>query len=138
MANRFLAGYHAAFNQYGIWLSVPGVDVTASGPAANFLLRPDFKCEQIIISGRVAVAAGFNVDVMLPITVPTKRPYVQFGVAQSGVGQYPHDLSMIGTTAQIECIGGCLFRSDRLTFSNSNASGFTFYYDYLVFQRGIN
>lgn len=124
----------------GVWLSQPGIDVTAVGPAANFIIRPDYKVEQIIQSGVVGIGAGGTSTVFLPIDIGV-RPYIALhgSQASASVIQYPHDLGLVGATAQTEIFCSTRVYSDRMIFQNFNTSAapYSLYVSYMVFSRGI-
>lgn len=138
MVNRFLAGYHAAYGRYGIWLSRPGYDVTAAGPRGNYILHSDVKTEQCIMSGIVGLSPNTTQTVPLSVTIG-KRPYVALHGSQNGNNQYPHDLGLVGATTQTEIYCSCRVYDDRIIFTNTNTSAapYNLYVTFLVFYRSI-
>lgn len=134
---RFLAGLHPGFGTAGVWLSQPGVDVTVPGPAANFILRPDLKFEQVILSGAVGMGPGQSAVVPYPATL-TQRPYVWLHGNQTGNVEYPSALDAVGGTGsnpnEITFFATIWF--DRLEFYNPNGSA-NLYGFFMVFNRSI-
>lgn len=136
MTQRFLAGYHAGFNQMGIWLSQPGVDVTQAGPAANFLLRSDLKYEQIVLSGSLAVGSAQTVTVALPADL-IKQPYLMLSANISSALEYPADLGATapGGANGNEVVFTPLILRNQIRFYNPSQSTIVGFY--MVFNRSI-
>ena len=136
MVKRFLAGYHAGFNQMGIWLSVPGYDVSGTGTAANFLLRPDLKNTQIVLSGTIVVPPTQTITVALPANL-NKRPYIMVKGNINGNTEYPSSLSAaVPGSSGNELYFNILIYTDQFQFYNF-ADFATVYGFFMVFSRSI-
>ena len=136
MARRFHAGYHAGFNQWGVWLSRPGIDVLSAGPASDFLLRPDYKVEQIVMSGNVEVDSGLSTTVIYPSSLP-QYPYVQFQANISSNREYPHSLDAVGGTGADarEVVLTLAIQRGVLYFTNNSANNL--FVDFIIYGRSI-
>jgi hypothetical protein len=137
MTNRFLAGLHPGFGVFGIWLSKPGIDVLSTGPVSNFLLRPDAKNEQIVLSGTVGVGPGGSATVFLPANL-VKHPYVMLHGNVTSDVEYPSSLAAAGGTGSdpAEIYFRPTIFSDRMIFSNPTSSS-NMYGFFMVFNRSI-
>lgn len=137
MTDRFLAGLHPGFGTYGIWLSKAGVDVKVAGPAANFILRPDIKVEQIILSGTIVASPGQTVTIAWPAIVPA-NPYLMIHGNSSSNVTYPCDLSARGAAApdSNEQNFSPVIYNDRFTVLNQSPDQMLYGY-YIAFSRSI-
>lgn len=145
MTQRFLAGGpHPALGTMGVWLSVPGVDVTTATANSSFLLRPETKNDQIVISGSIYLPIGSD-DQSIPYPATfTKTPYVWFKpYIDSGVAtSYPYNLGMAATEITVNGIFtyeigmGAMFWNNKITFYNPTEN-YNFYVDYMIFYRSI-
>jgi hypothetical protein len=139
MVKRLVIGYHPGFNQYGVWLSKPGIDASIPGPAANFLLRPDLKSEQIVISGFAYVPAGssFLLIAAYPASLAA-QPFVQINANVNSNQEYPHSLSLVGGVAANarELTIGLTITKNELRATNSSANDF--WVTYIVYNRSIS
>ncbi|UGY23088.1 hypothetical protein HU675_0034795 [Bradyrhizobium septentrionale] len=145
MARRFLMGLHPSLGQYGVWLSVPAVDVVTATAAAQFLLKSDVKNEQVIMSGSIFLPAlSGDVAVPYPATLP-QNPYVSFRTyIDSGVVSYPYRLDMavprditIGGTIFYEISNGFRIQNNQMIFNNSLSESYGIYVDYMIFNRSL-
>ncbi|WP_050400358.1 hypothetical protein [Bradyrhizobium embrapense] len=145
MAQRFLMGLHPNLGQYGVWLSVPGVDVVAATAAAQFLLKSDVKNEQVIMSGSIYLPPlSGNVSIPYPASLP-QNPYVSFRTyIDNGVVSYPYRLDMavprditIGGTVYYEIQNGFQIHNNTMNFNNLISESYGIYVDYMVFNRSL-
>ncbi|MDI2110300.1 MULTISPECIES: hypothetical protein [Bradyrhizobium] len=144
MTRRFFMGWHPTLGGYGVWLSRPGVDVTTATIAGDFLLKPDTKNEQVIMSGSIYLPPlSGDVSVSYPATLP-QRPYVAFRTyIDSGVVSYPYRLDMaasdinIGGTVYYEITNGIRIANNQMTFNNTLSESYGIYVDYMVFSRSL-
>ncbi|SEB99768.1 hypothetical protein [Bradyrhizobium erythrophlei] len=145
MARRFLLGLHPTLGQYGLWLSVPGVDVVSATAAASFLLKSDVKNEQVIMSGSIFLPAfSGDVAVPYPATLP-QNPLVSFRTyIDSGVVSYPYRLDMaiprditIGGVTVYEISNGFRIYNNQMIFNNAVSEAYGIYVDYMVFNRSL-
>lgn len=142
MTQQYLAGLHPIFGM-GVYLSRPGVGVTTATNAADYLLRPDLKNEQVVLSGQVFIPLGGSpVTVAYPATL-SKTPYVFFKEYTSpGAAAYPYDLNMaasnvtIGGVLLYEVVIGISIYNNQIVFSNPSEN-YSLYVDYMVFNRSI-
>ncbi|MCA6098875.1 hypothetical protein [Bradyrhizobium australafricanum] len=144
MVQRFLAGGpHPALGTMGVWLSRDGVDVTTATANSDFLLRPETKNDQIVLSGSIYLPIGSGTQTILYPATFTKAPYVWFqAYTISGQAMYPSDLNM---TANAFTSGGILFyeagmaltfQNDRISMNNTTDNN-NFTVDYMIFYRSI-
>jgi hypothetical protein len=140
MVQRSLTGYHAGFNQWGFWLSQPGVDVTVPGPAANFIMRPDLKYTQIVMSGAVAIGPGQTITVPLPIDFVNHCFVMIKGSSASSTGyiEYPSALGAVGGTGSdpAELKFTTYVWRDQLGFFNNHGSA-TISGFFMLYNRSI-
>ncbi|MCW2195026.1 hypothetical protein AB7M45_007799 [Bradyrhizobium elkanii] len=145
MARRFLMGLHPSLGGYGVWLSRPGVDVVTATVPGDFLLKPDTKNEQVILSGSVFLPP-LSGDVNIPYTVTLpQNPYVAFRTyIDSGVVSYPYRLDMamardltIGGVVYYEIQNGFRISNSALTFNNTISESYGIYVDYMIFNRSL-
>jgi hypothetical protein len=134
MVDQFLAGYHAGFNQEGVWLTPPGVDV--NGTSGPFVLRSDQKVEQIMLSGFVQVPAGLTATVIYPNAL-SMRPHVQMQANINPAREYPHSLGLVGGSGSgaTEVVISFVIFDDRLLFQNNNSNDL--WVDFIVYSRSI-
>ena len=140
---RWYAGRHPVLGTEGVWLSRPGVDAPSATANGDFLLRPETKFEQIVLSGQVYIPLGGSpVTIMYPTTF-TKTPYVFFKEHISdGVVEYPHNLDMaasditIGGVTVYEVSVGIGIGNDRITVNNPSQN-YNLFIDFMIFHRGI-
>jgi hypothetical protein len=139
MVKRLIVGYHPGFNQYGVWLSKPGIDVSIPGPAANFLLRPDLKSEQIVISGFAFIPAGFPFSLIAayPSTLAA-QPFVQLNANINPAQEYPHNLGLVGGSGAgaTEITTGLTVTKDGIYLGNSSSNAL--WVTYIVYNRSIS
>ena len=137
MTARFLAGYHAGYNAMGIWLTKPGFDATAVNAESAYLLKPELKVEQVVMSGSVSVPRSNPFQsVFYPLTF-TRYPYVFFREhISAGVVEYPHSLSQFGTTSFPEVQAGMSIYQDKISVTNGNDS-WDIIVDFVIFHRAI-
>ncbi|MGN8547679.1 hypothetical protein ACQPTN_24055 [Bradyrhizobium sp. 13971] len=145
MARRFLMGLHPSLGQYGVWLSVPGVDVVTATAAAQFLLKSDLKNEQVVMSGSIFLPA-LSGDVAIPYPAPLpQNPFVSFRTyINSGVVSYPYRLDMavprditIGGTVYYEIQNGFRISNNQMIFNNLISEAYGIYVDYMIFNRSL-
>lgn len=139
MVERLLIGYHAGFNQQGIWLSKPGIDVRIAGPASSFILRPDLKAEQIVISGFAYVPSG---SAFLPICAyPANlavQPYVQLNANINPNQEYPHSLSLAGGSgSSANEIAITLQITNDVMYATQNSNN-DLWVSFIVYNRSIS
>ena len=134
MVQQFLAGYHAGFNQEGIWLTPDGVDVNST--AGPFILRSDVKVEQIVMSGFVAVGGGQSLTVIYPSAL-SRRPYVQMSANISPDREYPHSLGLVGGSGSgaAEVIINLWIFNEKLLFQNGSNNAL--WVDFIIYNRSI-
>lgn len=137
MTKRFLAGLHPAYGTYGIWLSKPGVDVSLVGADDDFLLKPDVKFEQIVLSGLVVVGVASFTTVFLPVTLASKPFIWMHGNINSNL-DYPCDLNARGAAApeSNEQNFSIIHFTDKFQVFN-NSPDQILYGFYMVFHRTI-
>jgi hypothetical protein len=137
MTSRSLKGLHPAFSTYGAWLSQPGVDVAQAGPAANFIMQPDLKFEQIMLSGTVIIGPGATVTVLLPSDLGVS-PYVFFHGNINTNTEYPCSLSAVGGSGSdaSELFIQPTILNNQMRFVNPSGSS-TLVGFFLVFSRSI-
>jgi hypothetical protein len=137
MTQRFLAGFHPGFGTMGVWLSQAGVDVTQAGPAANFILRPDVKYWQIIMSGFVAVGSGQQVDIAMPADM-VRHPYVWVKGNIDPAQEYPCNVNAAGGTGSnpAEINFSAFIWRDKISIYNPNEQ-YSLYGTYMVFNRSL-
>lgn len=143
MTDRFLAGLHPTLGTMGVWLSYPGVDVKTATLDSQYLLRPETKNDQVVLSGSIFIAiGGAPVTISYPITF-AKIPYVFFhAYTSSGAASYPYDLNLAATQYTVggvtvhDTYGGMSLFSNGFQFSNPNPN-WDLYLDYHVYNRSI-
>ena len=140
MVPRVLTGYHAGFNQWGFWLSQPGVDVTVPGGAGNFILRPDLKYMQIVLSGAVTLSPGQQTNIPLPVNF-VLHPFVLIkgsSASNSSLIEYPHALGAVGGTGSdpAEIPFQMYAAPDYIQFFNPNGSAVLSGY-FMLYNRSI-
>jgi hypothetical protein len=140
MVARVLVGYHSGFGQWGFWLSQPGVDVTVPGGAGNFILRPDLKYMQIVMSGAVTLSPGQTIDIPMPLDY-VQHPFVLIKgspASNAGLIEYPSALGAVGGTGSdpAEITFSTYFWRDRLQFFNPNGSAVLSGY-FMIYNRSI-
>lgn len=116
----------------GIWVSVPTVDVTTATLESQFLLSPNFKNEQIIMTGSVLIGNMGTATVFFPETLPSP-PYIPFWSSESATTlQIPFsrgvDYNGYAINAQI--------LTDRIVFVNGTAGSFWIFYHVLARKLG--
>ena len=131
----FFAGLHPGFGTWGIWLSKAGFDVTVAGPASNFILKPDLKYEQIVLSGQMVVGSGLSTTVMLPANLGL-HPYVWLRGNINTNCDWPSDVGAVGnTSASREVNFQASIYTDRMIFGNG--TDYTLYGFFIVYNRSI-
>lgn len=136
MTNRFLAGFHPGFGTWGVWLSKPGIDVTVNSAPANFILRPDVKTHQIVLSGAVSLAPGVvDQEVLFPANL-ARFPRIYLHGNISGAKEWPCDLNAAGNQHPSRTVyfSVAVF-GDRMWFSNG--SSYTIVGFYIVFNQSV-
>lgn len=145
MTDRLLAGFHPTLGTNGFYLSRPSVDVKFATLTSDYLLRPEAKNEQVIMSGLVSLPVGSGqVDVPYPATLPQRpyvmfRPYNSFGAAAMhyDLNMAAHDLTIGGVlTYEISCGITLWITQAKMSFINASDT-YALYVDYLVFNRSI-
>ena len=121
---RFLFGKHPLDGSYGLWLSLPGIDVTTTTDRNSMLICPIAKNEQVMMSGVSAVASGASVDVLFPAALPSP-PYAAFYFSPSASAiYYPFNTGSYDA-------GDALYltsQNDRITLTNGCNRGMYFFY----------
>lgn len=140
MVNRVLAGFHAGFGQMGFWLSQPGVEVTVPGGPGNFILRPDLKYMQIVMSGAVTLSPGQQINIPLPVDF-VQHPFVLMkGSPASNAGyiEYPSALGAVGGTGSdpAEIAFYMYAANNYLQFYNPNGAAVLSGY-FMLYNRSI-
>jgi hypothetical protein len=140
MANRLLIGLHPGFGQFGAWLSKPGVDVVALGPgspSSQFILKPDLKYEQVVLSGTIGLGAASLTTVVLPIDMG-RHPYIYMKGNVNPATEYPSNLGAAGQggSGNPEVSFVLSVFTDHFLVQNNNAAAGIFLF-FMVFSRSI-
>lgn len=128
---RLLIGSNPTLGQEGIWLSVPGVDVTTATLENQFLLSPDFKNEQILMTGMVTIGNFSSAVVFFPEPLPSP-PMIAFqhGIDPGFIYQ-PWKRGALTNSAQQFLV----VTPSQVTFQNFVTA--TMYVYYVVMARDI-
>jgi len=144
MTKRLLIGWHAGFQQWGVWLSKPGYDVTVPGDSTNFLLRPDYRYEQILFSGAVSIdPRAMVMQIAFPLAldiVPDIRIYATYNAT---VTEYPAASAsgqQSGNVSGDSCVSLRRYPMDNIAtlnlslIANNPASSYAYAW-YMVYNR---
>lgn len=124
---RLFIGTHPLLGTKGMWLSVPTVDVTTATLQSQFLLSPDYKNEQIIMTGSVALPSLGSATVFFPETLPSP-PYIAYWSSESStfIGFPYHRLvNYNGYAVDANVL------LDRILFVNGTGANFTIFFHVL-------